>query len=547
MGIKEDEETKVNKAQNEDLKKRLYKNATVALIAQVGKLLLQFVLQRVFINTLGANFLGYNSVFKNILQMLNMADLGVGLAITGYLYDPLANKNHARVSALMQIYKKVYHAIGLFVALFGVCLTIILPWIIPDANCSYSYLRILFLINLISVMCTYFLAYKRTLLIANQLSYYTSSVDLTTEIIGTIAQVIFLNFVPNYIIYLIINISKTLVANVIINVECNKKYKSYVAKADNVLINEYKLTVGKYIRDVFVSRIGAFIYNGTDNIIISVVLGSLQVGFLSNYTLVSGGIKGFVTQILSSIQATYGNYVTKESDKRKCLQVTDDYMYVDYVAANVCMICCIILFQPFVRICFGENYVLDFSTAVLLSVNLNMAILMIIPSQVFTVYKLFKYEKHVVMLSALLNIIISVALVTHCGINGVLIGTTITSVVYLLSRLFIVSKWVFEISFFHYVKKLLAYGTTSAFTSLLLYFVTKNIYINSWIVFFVYGVGIAAISLLLTLLMTSKMKEQRFLIDNLIKINRRSYYIMLLAIGAIGIFCIGTVQKIGGV
>ena len=529
----ENEKTEVNKETS--LKKKLYKNASVSLIAQLGKLVLQFALQRVFINTLGAEFLGYNSVFKNILQMLNMADLGVGVAITGYLYGPLADNDHDRVSALMQIYRKVYHVIGIFVAILGAGLTLVLPWIIPDATCGYGYLRILFIINLISVLCTYFLAYKRTLLIANQLSYYRNTVDLATEIIGTIAQVIFLLLVPNYVIYLVINISKTLVANIIINIECHRKYKRYIERADETLVNEYKSTIGGYIGDVFVSRVGAFIFSGTDNIVISALMGSLQAGFLSNYTLVSTGIKGFITQILSAIQATYGNYVTREPDKVKCRQMTDNYIYVDYVVANVCMICCILLFQPFVKVYLGSKYVLEASTAVLLSVNLNMTILMIIPSQIFSVYKLFKYEKCVVMISAVLNIIISVILVNYCGINGALIGTTITSVVYLLSRLYIVSKWVFKIPFTHYLGKLILYTVISFVSTMIIKIVARPICADSWMTLLLLAVGIGALSLFLTLLLTIRMKEQQFLLVSFLKISRKRYTELLLGLFIIGV------------
>lgn len=542
MDSEKEEETGINSGRAKTLKKGLYKNAAVTLIAQSTKLILQFVLQRVFIDTLGAEYLGYNSVFKNILQMLNMADLGVGLAITGYLYAPLADEDHARVSALMHIYKNVYHAIGCFVAFLGVCLTIMLPWIIPDANCGYGYLRVLFLINLISVLCTYFLAYKRTLLIANQQSYYVNTVDLAAEIVGTAAQVLCLYLIPNYIIYLVINISKTLAANIIINRECDKKYNLYIDKADKVLVDAYKSSIGKYIGDVFVSRIGGFIFSGTDNIIISAVLGSLQAGFLSNYTIITGGIKGFVAQVLSSVQATYGNYIVKEPDKSKCRQMTDNYLYADYVAANVCMLCCVILFQPFVRICFGGEFVLENLTPILLSVNLSIFILLLIPTQVFTVYRLYKYEKPVVMTSAILNIIISIALTKHFGINGTLIGTTITSIIYLVSRLFVVSKWVFEINFTHYIKKLVTYGAISAVTSGIMCFITKKINIDSWISFFIYAVGIAAVSLLITLLATCKMKEQRFLTDSLIKISRRVYWCILLVLLLIGAVCIGYIS-----
>ena len=86
--------------------KNIYKNTLVTLLSQIIRILLGFILQRVFINTLGVKYLGYNSVYSNILQMLNLADLGVGVAVTSFLYKPLAENNKTKIKALMYLYKK---------------------------------------------------------------------------------------------------------------------------------------------------------------------------------------------------------------------------------------------------------------------------------------------------------------------------------------------------------------------------------------------------------------------------------------------------------
>ena len=91
-----------------DRTRTIYINSIVTLFSQIVQIVLGFLLRKIFINTLGINYLGYNSVFLNILQMLNLADLGVGVAITSFLYKPLAEKNHGRINALMYLYKFLY-------------------------------------------------------------------------------------------------------------------------------------------------------------------------------------------------------------------------------------------------------------------------------------------------------------------------------------------------------------------------------------------------------------------------------------------------------
>lgn len=84
--------------------KIVYVNSIVALGSQICQVLIGFITRKLFIDYLGVEYLGYNSVFANILQMLNLADLGIGVAITSYLYKPLSENNKKKITAIMYIY-----------------------------------------------------------------------------------------------------------------------------------------------------------------------------------------------------------------------------------------------------------------------------------------------------------------------------------------------------------------------------------------------------------------------------------------------------------
>ena len=202
--------------------KTVYINSIVALIAQICQVILGFITRKVFIDYLGVEYLGYNSVFANILQMLNLADLGIGVAITSYLYKPLAENDNKRIIAIMHIYKKLYSIIGFIVLGFGLVVSVSLKTLIPDANCGIWYLRLLFYINLIGTVSTYFLAYKRTLLIADQKSYLTNIVDTATYFLFSFIQLLLLIITPNYIIYLSFNIAKNIISNIIVSLKVDK-------------------------------------------------------------------------------------------------------------------------------------------------------------------------------------------------------------------------------------------------------------------------------------------------------------------------------------
>lgn len=496
--------------------KKAYLNAVVTLISHILQIFLGFVSRKLFIDYLGVEYLGYNSVFQNLLQMLNLADLGIGVAITSFLYKPLAVGDKKVTSSLMYIYKKIYSILGIVVLVIGVFLTLIINYIVPDANCSIGYLRILFIINLIGTVSTYYMAYNRTLLIADQKSYLTSLIDTIAYFIMTFLQVIILLVYPNYIVYLCLNVIKNIATNIIISIECKKRYKYIGSAVDQQVVQEYKPQIIQYVKDVFVSKIGSYVYYSTDNIIISIFKGSLLTGYLSNYTLVTSQVNTIISQLLASIQATFGNYVNVTSDKKLQMKMTDNYLCVNFCMGNFCMLCVMFLIQPFISLFFGLNYVLENSTAFLLSLNLMLTILIQIPSQVFMIYKLYHYDKPIVCFSAIANILISSVLVNIIGVNGVLIGTTITSFFYLFSRFYIISKKVYNINYTHYILRILSYFLVSALSIVATFLIVRNFTEKTVVLFIIRAVFVVIVAIVIPSICLFFTKEFQFLLGKII-------------------------------
>ena len=81
-------------------------NISVALIGQLLGLIVSFIARIFFIRILGAEYLGVNGLFTNILTILSLVELGIGPAIIFSLYKPLAENNIKKVKALMKFYQK---------------------------------------------------------------------------------------------------------------------------------------------------------------------------------------------------------------------------------------------------------------------------------------------------------------------------------------------------------------------------------------------------------------------------------------------------------
>ena len=126
------------------------KNAIVAIIANIETMILGFIAQKIFLNTLGTEYLGLNGLFTNILSMLAIVELGLGTAIAYNLYEPIANKDIKKVKSLMLFYKTAYRVIALSIFIMGIAIIPFLKYIVGPISIKENVILIfvLFLIDI---------------------------------------------------------------------------------------------------------------------------------------------------------------------------------------------------------------------------------------------------------------------------------------------------------------------------------------------------------------------------------------------------------------
>ncbi len=79
------------------------KNIYISIVTQIIITLLGFLSRKVFLDSLGTEYLGVNGLLTNVLSMLTLVEGGIGASITFNLYKPLAEKNEEKVIALVQL------------------------------------------------------------------------------------------------------------------------------------------------------------------------------------------------------------------------------------------------------------------------------------------------------------------------------------------------------------------------------------------------------------------------------------------------------------
>ena len=244
------------------------RNLIVALAGQGISILLTFLSRTVFLHTLGSTYLGINGLFSNVLTFLNLAELGVGSAITFSLYEPLAENNKYRIASIMRLYKKIYCFIGMIVLALGFLLTPFIRFFITS-DTEISYVEVYFALYVINTGISYFFSYKRTLIAADQKQYINTIYQYAAMIVQNIIQIILLFLTHNFVVFLMIQVAATLVQNVAISIKANKMYPYLKNKDIPEIEKSVFVTIKKNTKAMLLHKVGSAVVNSTDNILIS--------------------------------------------------------------------------------------------------------------------------------------------------------------------------------------------------------------------------------------------------------------------------------------
>ena len=167
------------------------KNISFGIGGQLISTILSFISRTIFIKILGIEYLGVNGLFGNILSMLSLTELGISNAIVFSMYKPLAEKDKSKLKGLMKLYRQAYIIIGIVVSLIGISLVPFLDYIIKDKP-DIQNLTLIYLMFLFNSVITYFFAYKRSIIIADQKEYIVTLYYYICNFLQVVVQIVIL-------------------------------------------------------------------------------------------------------------------------------------------------------------------------------------------------------------------------------------------------------------------------------------------------------------------------------------------------------------------
>lgn len=450
------------------------KNAKLNVIywylAQIGILILSFVRRKIFLTFLSADYLGINGLYSNILTILSLAELGLDTAVVYSLYKPVADDNKPLIASMLRFFKKVYYIVAICIFLVGLCLAPFLPFLIksdlPSNDLAIYY--ILFLINTVS---SYFVAYKVALFSAYQEQRIHKLVTLSANLILQLMHIIVLFIWKNYYIYIVATVVSTVVSNVILSCICNRKHNDIFKQTEKIEFDTRGIK--KRVLSVFLYKIGTVLINSTDNILISVLVSTIAVGYYSNYYTVVSAITGFIAIINVSLIAGIGNKAAKGAKQEQ--STLFDMMLLPYHGiAALGFIGFSLLFNNLITIWLGSEYLFDDVTVFIISFNFYITNA-ISPVWMFREANgLFDKVKFLVLIRAGFNILLSIVFGVLWEVFGIFLATAVSLIItnfWYEPR--IISKEIFGRSQLIYWRKQFIYFLETIIAFALSYFAIK--------------------------------------------------------------------------
>ena len=407
------------------------KNTMFGLVGIICSLVVSFATKSIFVRLLGAEYNGVNGLFTNILQVLNLAELGFATSISYALYKPLKAGDERTTAALMSYFAKIYRIIAIVVTVAGCCCIPFLQYLIAEDISELSFtinqLRGYFAMFLANTVCSYLLAYKRTIITADQNNYLVTNVDNTFNILLNIVQIILLLIYKNFYAYLATMIAKTVINNLVLHIIASKKYPYLRTYRKEKLSKIEKSAIFKNVQAAFLHRIGGVIIFSTTSIVISAFVSLVDAGKYSNYILIVNSVNMFINIIFNSVTASIGNLCVDESEERQ-YDIFKKIRYLAFFAAVFSYVCYIILFNPFIEIWVGGDMVMSMWVVFAISLNAMVGYLRKAVNAFKDAKGMFRNDWYKPLLEAGVGIGLAIGLSYVWGTFGVIIGYTLATI-----------------------------------------------------------------------------------------------------------------------
>lgn len=341
-------------------------NAEVNLVFYFLTLFLAFFSRKIFLECLGADFIGLTGTLGNILGYLNLAELGITASIGYFLFKPLQSDNRQEIQEILSLLGYLYNWIGCIILFGGIIISLFFPLIFANAKLSLGIIYFSFYSFLGSSLIGYFINYRQILLTADQKKYLVAIYFQSANIIKIILQIYLAYTYKNLYVWVGIEFLFGIIGCITLNWKINQEYPwLHVSKKQGkLLIKKYPDIITK-TKQVFIHRIKDFVLVRSDELFIFLFVSLKMVAFYGNYMIIISKLISLFSAITGSVGASIGNLVA-EGNKQNMMKVFWEFTTIQHTIAATLCFSLYNFTEPFICHWLGSEYIIDHRILILL-------------------------------------------------------------------------------------------------------------------------------------------------------------------------------------
>lgn len=423
--------------------KSTLKNTFYSLASYGVTFIIGLITRRLFLDLLSVDFLGYDGLFSSIFGVLSLSDLGIGSVMLYYLYVSVAQRDNDETGKVLKLYQVSYFVIGSVILVLGIILSFFIPQFVKGNQYDWSFVRLIYFLQLAVAVSKYFFGYKRAYFQATQREFVCNKIDMGTNFATKVLKLGAIYFFQNYILYLSLEVANSIIGNLIIGHKLNKEQPGY--RKIKISLSDFKArNWWKDVRDMMVTNVAGVVHGATDNMVISAFVGIRITGFVSNYNFITSNVNAVIDKIRSPISASIANFVHSE-DKEQGYRLFMMFEQTAFFLASFVSISFLVLLQPFISLMFGAEYLMPFAYVIAVAADNYTRW----ASTFIAIYRgalgHFNMDRKYAIMAAISNIALSIGLLPLFNVTGVVIGTVISQLFFWAGRL--------KVIYSHYISR----------------------------------------------------------------------------------------------
>lgn len=504
--------------------KKALVNAIYGMVGYIILMVTNLVTRSFLVRTLQLDLAGVDTVFKNFLSFLSLAELGLSTGLIYKLYDPILQENKIEIKKILNFYKQAYKIISL-VFMSGAVVFACLTWIaIKEFNPVY--LGCLFMLYAGDTVASYLYANRKALIIADQRNYIVSRNDALISVGSMVVQVGCLLYLPtilpidrfvSFIIFATVKIVCRVIGALFIGRKFRQLYPDiYADRSKETISKPERRALYKNMGAMLMHRIGAVSVTASGSAIVSGFKDVKMAGIYGNYMIIVNALNMMLAQIFNGVTASFGQ-LSASSDRKFVHKKFNLLYFTNFLIMAFFTTSFAVIVQPFIRVWVGDESLFGDTTVFLLCAYIYISGIRRVVLMAKDSAGLFRPDRYLALLEATINIVLSIILINILGVEGLIIANFATMLIIpLWSQPYLVFKYVMQnlkkFKFYYY--RYVIYLAAAAGEVFLTFYLAKtfidphisNIFVNL-IVRAVLCIIVPNVINLLLFIKTSEMKD----------------------------------------